>query len=52
MENKKYKVLQWIVIYPDDVTEMADNLTLEEANELAEKLRKEDGRCNVRYIVE
>lgn len=50
--EKKYKVFQWISIYPDDVDVMGENLTLDEANKLAEKLRKEDGRCNVHYIVQ
>lgn len=46
--EKKYKVYQWICIYPDDV----EVLSLDEANALAAKLRKEDGRCNVSYIVQ
>ena len=50
--EKKYKVYQWICIYPDDAEVMAENLSLEAANALAEKLRREDGRCNVSYIVQ
>ena len=50
--EKKYKVYQWICIYPDDVDVMGENITLDEANALAAKLRKEDGRCNVSYIVQ
>ena len=50
--EKKYKVYQWICIYPDDVEVMGENLSLDEANALAAKLRKEDGRCNVSYIVQ
>jgi hypothetical protein len=48
--EKKYKVFQWISLYCVDV--IVENLTLDEANELADSLRKEDGRCNAHYIVE
>ena len=50
--EKKYKVYQWICIYPDDAVVVKDNLSLDEANALAAKLNKEDRRCNVSYIVE
>ena len=50
--EKKYKVYQWICIYPDDVEVMGENLSLDEANALAAKLSKEDCRCNVSYIVQ
>ena len=50
--ENKHCVYRWFNIYPDDPDLIADNLSLEEAKELAKKLKKEDSRCNVGYVVE
>lgn len=49
---EKYRVLRGYIIYPDEIDYIAEGLSKEDAEAMAEKLSKEETRCNVFYVAE
>ena len=49
---EKYRVLRGFIIYPDDIDYIAEGLSKDDAERLAQELRDKETRCNVFYVVE